>query len=294
MKLYIHEDYLDIFAEDAKQLGFTLTTQKEAEVIICQVSQIEDLNQLHNLRIIQLLSAGYNGLDLETLRKNSIHLLNARGVYSEEIAEYILAHVLSVYKSVIEMHTNQNQKVWDRTLPMDSLVNKTILYLGTGSIAQETARRFNSFGVTNIGLNTTGHNIDGFDKTDALTNLDKYISDVDIIIAALPENDTTRHLLNGTSFSKMKAGMVFVNVGRGSLIDEQSLKGHIKHLKALILDVFEAEPLDENHFLWNEENVLITPHISFKSKLNDQKRQRLIIENLKRIKNNEDLINVII
>ena len=241
------------------------------------------------------MSAGYDKLNVKRLEKENVRVSNARGVYSEAIAEYIIAYLLYSLKDIDSLKQNQDNKLWDReTLDLQSLLGANVFYLGTGSIAHETVTRLKAFKTQNMGFNSDGRKIDGFDECIPLKDLKKHIHKADIVIASLPSNQHTHHLMDGEMFKMMKKGSLFINVGRGSLVDEASIQNHTNHLRHIILDVFEKEPLSEDSFLWDEDNVVITPHSSFISKHNELNQINLALENLENIKNNKDLKNQIL
>ena len=100
-----------------------------------------------NLKWIQLLSAGINQVPEEKIRKRNILLTNSRGVYSIPIAEWIVLKTLEMYKNSKEFHEKQKNKTWKQNTHLLELYGKTIGFVGTGSIAQEAAKRFEGFGV---------------------------------------------------------------------------------------------------------------------------------------------------
>lgn len=248
-----------------------------------------------NLKIIQLMSAGYDGLDYERIKEENITLLNARGVYSEGIAEYVLAQVLYAAQDIDTMLQNQKNKVWNQgNISSMSLINKNVFLLGTGSINTEVAKRLKPFRTNNIGFNSDGRDIEHYDKCYPLSEMKSMLEKADVIIASLPDNKHTKHLFDKEAFDLISKDTIFVNVGRGALLDEASIKGHTKHFRKIILDVFEEEPLDKDSYLWNEDNVVVTPHVSFISSHNEQNRIDLILENLNNLKTNQPLKNQIL
>lgn len=294
MKIMMHERFLSFLKEPLESMGHTVSTEdKDGILWIGYPSQFEGVDFYPNLKYIQTLSAGFDELNLEDLKQRNITLSNAKGAYSESIAEYVIGHVLSVYKNAWTYMTHQKHKTWEKNTMVKELRNKKVFYLGTGSIGSETAKRFKVFGTTNIGFNSNGRKIDHFDVTYPLSTLNTHLKDADIVVASLPSNETTTHLITSTEVNLMKPGSVLVNVGRGSLIDEASVKDHIDHLQALILDVFEVEPLNEKSYLWHRDNVIITPHISGQSEFSDENLKTLVLKNVNHIMSETPLENLI-
>lgn len=299
MNIVILERFYDSIAPVLEQLGHQVYKDTDEvtdniEVYVGFADKEVNKDKYPSLKYIQLASAGFDGLDLELLKKQEIRVMNAKGIYSEEIAEYILAYVLSSYKMLPELQVNQENKIWSKKFEFISLKNKKVLYLGTGSIAQETAKRFASFGTENIGLNTKGGERDYFDFCYPLKDMYLYLNDADIIVCCLPENEDTIHLVDATFMQRLKEGSIFINVGRGSLVDEKSIKDSIAHLRSIVLDVFESEPLSQESYLWETENVVVTPHSSGISSNNIIKITELVVKNIERIQSNKELFNQII
>lgn len=295
MQVIIQERFYDILKDTVQRSGHEVVKDKQvADIYIGFADKNLNKTNYPNLQYIQLMSAGFDGLDIDRLKADGITVMNARGIYSEAIAEYIVGHVLNVLKNIPLYQDRQKNKIWHKDVTIEGLKGKKVFYLGTGSIAQETLKRMSAFGTINYGFNSDGRLIDGFEKCYPLKNYKSYIKDADIIIASLPSNDETNHLLSGEEFKLMKDNTIFINVGRGSLINERTLKDNIDHLRALILDVFEVEPLSKDSFLWECDNVVITPHISAFDIKSDENRKQLVENNLKLIKNGGPVINKVI
>ena len=300
MKITIRKDMQDFLKDPLLKAGYEIYLEGEKDSYDSEMFIGYPSSNLHNgtypnLKTIQLLSAGYDGLDLERLKEEKITVMNARGVYSEPIAEFVLANILYSMKDLDILKSNQDKKEWNRSnaLPL-SLIDKKVFLLGTGSINEEVAKRLHVFKAQTIGFNSDGRDLEHFDLCHPLSQMPDMIHEADIIVASLPSNKHTIHLFNGALFDKIKENAIFVNVGRGSLLDEKDIQNHTKHLKKIILDVFEEEPLSKDSYLWEEENVVITPHISFFSERNNQNRLDLVFENIKRLKNKQSLKNQIL
>lgn len=294
MKITIHEKFMNFAQKPLEDLGHTVSTNDlNADMVVGYPSQLEKLKDFKNLKYVQLFSAGYDGLDLSYLKENNIKLFNARGVYSGAIAEYILTHVLGVYNQVHVYKDLQRKREWHKEMIHPQILGKRVLYLGTGSIGSETAKRFKALGTFNVGFNSNGRSLEYFDETYPLSELKDHLPTADIIVASLPDNDYTRHLIGKEAVKLMKKGSIFVNVGRGTLVDEVGIKDDIDHLSALILDVFETEPLPEDSYLWDRDNVIVTPHIAANSDQNEAYLLELLLKNLDSIKNKKPYHNLI-
>ncbi|GCF92363.1 hypothetical protein NRIC_02540 [Enterococcus florum] len=106
---------------------------------------------------------------------------------------------------------------------------------------------------------------------------------MDIVVGILPGTADTFHIFNSTVFAQMKSDSMFVNVGRGDTVHTKELVQALteSHLAFAALDVFEDEPLPQDHPLWKMSNVLLTPHISGLTVDFQRKFMSIFLKNLK-------------
>ncbi len=290
-----------------KDLGYDVIYRSEDDVTFSK--EIEDIdilvcfnpfnrlqvNMFPNLKWIQLLSAGVNQVPTEEVLKRNILVTNNRGGYSIPIAEWIVLKTLEMFKNSKEFFEKQKNKVWKVNTHLLELYGKTVGFIGTGSIAKEAAKRFEGFGVNIIGINTSGKKVEHFHKCYSIDKINDVVKDCHIIVIAVPYTEKTHHLINKQVFESMNDGTYIINIARGSIIDEEALIENLKSgkIKKAALDVFEKEPLPEDSPLWEMDNVYITPHNSWVSEMVYKRRYNITYENLKRYKNNEELLNII-
>lgn len=269
---------------------------EDIEILVCyNPFKTLDICKMKKLKWIQLSSAGIDQLPIGYVINSSISISNNRGGYSIPMGEWIVLKALELLKHSNKFYENQKNKAWKIDTTVLELFNKTVGFIGTGSIAQEAAKRFSGFGVKILGLNTSGKSVDNFHKCFSNDDIDEMLELSDIVVITIPYTDETHHLINQDKFDKMKNGVYLINVARGSIIDENALIKNIRQGKiaGAALDVVEKEPLDINNPLWNFDNVIITPHNSWISEMRNARRFNLIYENLKKYKNNEKLINLV-
>lgn len=254
-----------------------------------------DINLLPNLKWIQLLSAGINQVPIDKVLKRDIALTNNRGGYSIPIAEWIVMKILEMLKGSKEFYHKQQEKIWKMDTSLLELYGKTVGFIGTGSIAQEAAKRLEGFGVEIIGFNTSGKKAEHFHHCFSIDEVEKAISKCDIIVIAAPYTDKTHHLVNESLINSMKDDVYLVNIARGNIIDEKALIANLKSgkIKKAALDVFQVEPLPEESPLWDMDNVIISPHNSWASDMNAHRRYQITYANMKRYIKGEELINLV-
>lgn len=307
MKALITFKYEDKEFKDLKNLGYDIVFEHERDlkfsrdmqdidVMVCfdPFDKI-DISMLPNLKWIQLLSAGINQLPIDHVLKQDIIVTNHRGGYSIPIAEWIILKILEMYKNSREFYDKQSKKIWEMDTSILEIYGKTIGFIGTGSIAQETAKRFKNFGVKIIGINFSGRKAKYFDRCFSVNNINEVIAQCDVVVITAPYTEDTHHLVDKSLLSDMKDGTYLINIARGSIVDEEALIHSLKtgKIKKAALDVFENEPLSKNSPLWDMQNVIISPHNSWASEMYRKRRYDIAYQNMRRYKNNEELINVV-
>lgn len=254
------------------------------------------LKQCPNLNWIAWYATGVNNLPLEYISKHNIKLTNAKGVHAKQMSEFIFAYILDDYKKMRTSYINQKNKYYDSSLTGSRLSGEKILFIGTGSIAQQTARIANVMGMTVMGVNTTGHTIEGFSKIYPINELKEALQEANIVINTLPETKDTIHLLEREHFECMDHNCLFINVGRGTVVKEEILIEALKEklIRHAYLDVFENEPLQPSNDLYQLDNVTITAHITGNGNENKSEVTGIFEKNLKSILNNNELIENVV
>ncbi|GFN35256.1 phosphoglycerate dehydrogenase [Tepidimicrobium xylanilyticum] len=285
----------EIIFQDEKDLTFS-DDMKDAEVLVCfDPFKKLDIDMLPKLKWIQLLSAGINQVPVDKVLKRNIILTNNRGGYSIPIAEWIVLKTLEMYKNSWEFYKKQENKEWKVDTSLFEIYGETIGFVGTGSIAQEAAKRFEGFGVNIVGVNATGKKAEYFHECYSTDRLNEVVSKWDVLVVAAPYTDKTHYLINEEVFKNMKDGAYLINIARGSIIDEKALIENLKSgkIRKAALDVFEVEPLPKDSPLWDMDNVIISPHNSWASEMNAKRRYEIAYKNMKKYVNSEKLINII-
>lgn len=220
------------------------------------------LESAKNLKWFQSTFAGIDSLIHPNLRKDYL-LTNVKDVYGNVMAEYVLAYILMFEKEILDYVNLQQKKEWNQH-SFSSVAGKSVGILGTGSIGKVIASKLNMLGFKVSGLNTSGKSVKGFSKVDSFDNITSFVDQVDYLVNVLPATSLTYNLVNQDLFQIMKKDSVFINIGRGSTVNESDLVKALNmgEIKAGVLDVFKEEPLKAQSELWDVPNLYITPHVS--------------------------------
>lgn len=248
---------------------------------------------------IHSLAAGVDKLLIPELIESPVIVTNARGVFKGSLAEFAIAGMLYFYKHVRRLVENQQAHRWDDFV-VDWLRGKTMGVVGYGEIGRECARLAKALGVRICAVRrkpelSAGDSV--AERVFATTELKQMLKEVDVVLAAAPLTPETRHLIGEAEFQVMKPSAIVVNVGRGPVIDERALIAALreKRVAAAALDVFEHEPLPEDHPFWEMENVLISPHCSDRTRDPDwlDLSVECFVENFKRYIAGKPLVNIV-
>lgn len=233
------------------------------------------------------------------LVKSSITVTNPRGIYNDHIAQHILMFVFGLARGLPYYFDNQRQRIWEKGAPAYATVDltaATALIVGVGGIGQETAKHLTGFGTRVIGVDARWEwEIDGIEKHGP-DKLEELIPEADFVIVTLPHTPDTEGMWNRSLFSKMKPTGYFINIGRGKTTVLADLVDALEagELAGCGLDVFDEEPLPQDHPLWTMPNVMLTPHIAVHDAANvEERRYQIVLENARRFAKNEPLVNVV-
>jgi phosphoglycerate dehydrogenase-like enzyme len=305
MKVLLTYNYGDEALKKIESLGYEIILKKEkgitftddledVEVLVCyNPFDTLDISQMKSLKWIQLSSIGIDQLPKEELKDRDIIITNNQGGYSKPMGEWIVLSILEILKNKKAIYKNQENKKWKMYKNLLELVDKKILFLGTGTIAKEGAKRLQGFECEIHGVNTSGHGADYFDQVFPTEKVKEIISDYDVVVSTLPKIEATHHFIDKELISLMKDDVILSNVSRGEIIDEKALIEALENDKFLgvNLDVFTNEPLDASSKLWDFERVYISSHNSWISERRNERRWSTILKNMKRYSENKALIN---
>lgn len=239
---------------------------KDADIL---VTYGEDLKAQHlehadKLQWIFVASAGIEKMPAQAIADRNIFVSNVRGIHKKPMTESILAHILALKRALPFVYEQQKKKEWNKKARLSELNGSTALIIGPGAIGSEIGRILQAFDVYTIGCNRSGEDAPFMNETHALDNLTEQLPKADIVISMLPSTKETKYLLNREHFELMKDSAIFMNFGRGDLVETKVLVQVLeeKLISHAVLDVYEVEPLPADSQLWELDNVTLSPHFS--------------------------------
>jgi phosphoglycerate dehydrogenase-like enzyme len=245
------------------------------------------------LKLFQLLSAGYDDVDIEAARRAKVPVCNNGGANAISVAEHAMMLMLGVSRRVVWQHGNVAAGRWRGNGPaprMYEIFDKTLGIVGLGTIGKKVARLARAFGMRvqyyDIARLTE-------DEEDALgvrfRLLRELLSTSDIVTLHVPLNDSTRKLIGEAELALMKPQAILVNTSRGPVVDEAALTRALADGKLFGagLDVFEQEPTPPSNPLLKLPNVLLTSHFAGPTWDNNVARLRNAYDNVQRVHRGE-------
>jgi phosphoglycerate dehydrogenase-like enzyme len=250
----------------------------DAEFMVPSYGSAESLEFIASapsLRVVQTLEAGVDWLIGRVPAR--VTVCNARGVRDIPVAEWVLGMLLAHGKGIFEAVERRTWEYWRAP----ELAGKTVLIVGHGSIGAAVARRAQAFDAHVVGVTSANRQA-----------LPELLGAADFVVLLTPLTDATRGLANREFFARMHDGALFVNAGRGALVDTDALLEAVPRIRAA-LDVTEPEPLPDDHPLWRAPGVVVTPHMAGDSPESFVRGYELVAAQLARYRAAEPLSNVI-
>ena len=257
------------------------------------------MREAPQLRWFQQWGAGADWLlrepDPKALR---FQITTASGVHAIPISEHIIGVLLAIARRFPQAIRAQDRKEWvSRHRPhVFELAGKHLLMVGVGAIGARAAHIAHAMDIRVTGVRRRPEfPADGISAMHGFADLPELLPTADLVVATLPLTPATRHVFGETAFRAMKPEAVFVNIGRGGLVDEGALVQALREgwIAAAALDVFETEPLPSDSPLWLMEQVLLTAHYSGSTPHYTERALSLFLDNLTRYQSGQPLRNLV-
>ncbi len=265
----------------------------EAEVLFGGWDDAKVLPLLdRGVRWIQLPGTGIDGVSAEVLARVPT-VTCARGASATPISEYVLATMLAFEKGFPGFWLREPPTHWNFQR-MDTLAGKTVAIVGLGGIGTAIATRALAFGMTVRALRRTA-TPSPIAAVDVVTTLSDLVAGAHHVVIAAPGTDKTHRMFDAAAFSAMTDGVHFVNIARGTLVDQDALRAALDsgRVARASLDTVDPEPLPAGHWLYEHERVFLTPHSSWASRDLVGAALDILCTNLRRYLDGEPLLHVV-
>jgi D-2-hydroxyacid dehydrogenase (NADP+) len=220
-----------------------------------------DVKDAVKMKWIQALGTGVDGITDQPALGAAVIVTNVHGIHGHPVSEAALAGMLALSRDIPRAVRAQDERAWTRW-PAKLLDGKTIGIFGIGAIAEKLAPKCKALGMNTIGISTGVRPVAGFDRMHAREELLHIVPELDYLVLLTPYSAETHNIIDAKIFAAMKPASYLVNLARGGIVDEDALVAALRtgKIAGAALDVFQKEPLPENHPLWSFKNVIITTH----------------------------------
>ncbi len=242
----------------------------DADAVIVQFAPVnaEVVAAMTKAKAIVRYGIGYDNVDVTAARERGIPVCNIPDYCIDEVADHTLAFILAMTRQVVPNALDIREGKWGLATPlaaMSSLKHLTIGIVGFGRIGREVVKRLLAFKARVLVFDPVVA-ADEIAKAGAVAaaSFDELLEQSDIVSPHCPSTPKTKQLFNSAVFAKMKAGSIFINVGRGDLADSAAVTAALQsgHLGGAALDVFDPEPIPADHPIRTMPNVILAAHIA--------------------------------
>ncbi|MEE8301733.1 MAG: 2-hydroxyacid dehydrogenase [Candidatus Tectomicrobia bacterium] len=272
------------------------TAMQDAEYLMGFVRHLPDeaFIQASRMKLVQVLSAGYDRVNIAGAREARIPVCTNGGANSVAVAEHAILLMLAVYRKLVTYHENVTAGRWQqgipRTVDIYELEGKTVGLLGLGNIGQQVARRLKAFDATIIYHDVIRQNAEVEERLGArFVPFETLLETADVVSLHVPLNDVTHGMIDTQALARMKPKAILINTCRGPVVQEDALIDALRDgsILAAGLDTQEKEPADPANPLLKLPNVTLTPHSAGPTVDSFRKRFHNGYANIQRVANGE-------
>ena len=284
------QDYEIIGLQESASEKERVAAVKDADFIILHELPLSEhvLQSASKLRLLQLLGAGFDHVDLPLMAELGVPVANVSGANRQGVAEMTIALILCVYRRIANVDARMRNGQWQGLVTgfnTFELNKKTVGIVGFGKIGQTVGQCLRGFNTT-----TLYHDLLGYPDTEKVcaakrVSFDELLEESDVVTIHVPLVEENRGLIGEGELSRMKPTAILVNTSRGAVVDERSLTTFLKQgrIRGAGLDVFDEEPIQCGNPLLDLDNVVLSPHAAGGTYESWPRRAGLAFENLQRV-----------
>ncbi|NMB97302.1 MAG: 2-hydroxyacid dehydrogenase [Clostridiaceae bacterium] len=240
---------------------------KDADIIITEFCPVTKkiIDECKNLKLVGVLRAGTENINLEYATKRNILVYNTPGRNADAVADFTIGLLIcecrNIAKGLAELKKGKWVRKYANSGNIPDLPGKIVGIIGLGEIGKKVAKRLNGFDVSILGydpyIETPPENVQ-------MVSLDELFENSDFITVHVRATKETEKLVDERLLRKMKTTSYFINTSRSSIVDEKALYQVLenKYIAGAALDVFDVEPPGKDYPLLQLDNVTVTPHMA--------------------------------
>ncbi|AJD91929.1 2-ketogluconate reductase [Jeotgalibacillus malaysiensis] len=282
--------------DEAVPRDILLEKVKESQALLTMLSDQIDKEVLSNaplLKVVANMAVGYDNIDVQAAEKAGIIVTNTPDVLTDTTADLAFSLILATARRIPEAAEYIKKGDWTSWSPYllagHDVHHKTLGIIGMGKIGQAVAKRAAGFDM-DILYHTRSRKTEAEEQFGAqYKSLNDLLEKADFVLVLAPLTDETRGMIGAEQFKIMKESAIFINVGRGPVVDEKALIEALENgeIAGAGLDVFEKEPISKDHPLVAMKNVVAVPHIGSASTETRFIMMKLAADNIKAVLNGE-------
>jgi D-3-phosphoglycerate dehydrogenase / 2-oxoglutarate reductase len=259
----------DVIGRQCKTEADLIELCRDADAVITQFARVNAnvIAAMARARVIVRYGIGVDNVDLEAARARSIPVSNIPDYCIDEVADHTLAFILATTRQVVTHTVHLRAGQWGLAAPLASLQalrDLTVGVVGFGRIGREVVKRLKAFKCAVVVHDPWVPAAEAEALGVRAVSFEALLGVADVLTLHCPSTPQTRKLMNRDTFARLKPGAIFINIGRGDLVDSAALTAALEsgHLRAAALDVFDPEPIPAGHAVLKMPNVILAPHIA--------------------------------
>ncbi|MEO2073880.1 MAG: D-glycerate dehydrogenase [Bacillus sp. (in: firmicutes)] len=269
-----------------------LTEAKKADALLTMLSDSIDESILtagKQLKVVANLAVGFDNIDLKVASREGIAVCNTPDVLTDTTADLTFGLLMATARRLMEASELVKEGKWKSWSPLllagHDIHHKTIGIVGMGKIGETVAKRATGFEMKILYYNRSRKQEVEQQLGAVYVGFDELVEKSDFIVCLTPLTNETKNLFTRDVFRKMKQSAIFINAGRGPVVDEQALYEAViaGDIAGAGLDVFEKEPIGADHPLLQLPNVVALPHIGSSSVETRMEMMRLCLKNIQAV-----------
>lgn len=265
----LESNQIAVCGKQCKTESDLVSLVSDADAVITQFAKInaQVIGAMKKCKVIIRYGIGVDNVDISSARSRNIPVCNIPDYCIDEVADHTVAFILAATRQVVPNTLHTHAGKWSLSVPlaaMRTLKELTVGVVGFGRIGREVAKRLLAFKCRLLVFDPVVSGTEIAKMGAGAASFDELLEQSDVITLHCPSTPQTRHMFNEETFSKLKPGAIFVNVGRGDLADSTALVEALRsgRLGAAALDVFDPEPIPGENPVLKMPNVILAAHVA--------------------------------
>lgn len=268
-KAILEAKQIELVGQKCKNVADLISLVAEADAVITQFAKIDAqvIAAMKKAKAIVRYGIGVDNVDLAAAKERKIPVCNIPDYCINEVADHTLAFILGITRQVVTNSNFLHEGKWGLATPltaMKSVRDLTVGVVGFGRIGREVVSRLRAFNGRVLVFDPVVSSAEIAKAGAEAVSWDELLKQSDVITPHCPSNEKTRRMFNQAAFAKCKPGAIFINIGRGDLVDSVALVQALQsgQIGAAALDVFDPEPIPADNPILKMPNVILAAHIA--------------------------------